>query len=84
MIVWGNPSKSAHTPTLTHLPITVVGGVGSEDTADLHIGKPLLQHFNYIPNTQLSTNWHTVKHLEENENGMVEWKKKRVTVMQVN
>lgn len=51
----------------THLPVAVIAGVGSEDTADFNVGKLLLQHFNYIPNTQPTTNWHTVKHLQEGE-----------------
>lgn len=47
----------------THLSVIVVAGICTQDAADLHIGKPLLQHLNYITNAQLSTSWHSVKHL---------------------
>lgn len=54
--------KEASGPS--HLPVAIVVGISAQDTADLHIGKLLLQNFNYIPNTQLSTDRHTVKHLK--------------------
>lgn len=47
----------------SHLPVAVVAGVGSQDAADLHVGELLLQDFHHIPDTQVATDGHTVKHL---------------------
>jgi len=48
---------------LTHLPVAVVGGVGSKNTADLHVGKLLLKNFNHISDAQPSADCHPVKYL---------------------